>query len=194
MLIPRLWTYSYVFTPEVLDLVVEETNRFASQCRSVNLSAHSRPWRDVTREELMAFFGMLFYMGIARLPQLELYWSTKHELIRQHIADVMPLVRFQQIMKFIHLNDTEHQIGAKQPGYDPLYKGRKLLDIVTNKFEIEYNLNESVSVDEAIIPFKGRMSFKQYMKDKPVKHGIKVFVLADGKYDYIKKLQIYTGS
>ena len=30
--------------------------------------------------------------------------------------------------------------------------------------------------DEAMIPFKGRLSFKQYMKDKPVKHGIKVFV------------------
>ena len=54
-------------------------------------------------------------------------------------------------------------------------------------------MNESVSVDEAMIPFKGRLSFKQYMKDKPVKHGIKVFVLADGKYGYIKKLQIYTG-
>ena len=54
-------------------------------------------------------------------------------------------------------------------------------------------MNESVSVDEAMIPFKGRLSFKQYMKDKPVKHGIKVIVLADGKYGYIKKLQIYTG-
>ena len=44
-----------------------------------------------------------------------------------------------------------------------------------------------------MIPFKGRLSFKQYMKNKPVKHGIKVFVLADWKYGYIKKLQIYTG-
>ena len=129
-------------------------------------------------------------MGIARLPQLELYWSTKHELIRQHIADVTPLVRFQQIMRFLHLNDTEHQIGAKQPGYDPLYKVRKLLDIV----EIEYNLNESVSVDEAMIPFKGRLSFKQYMKDKPVKHGIKVFVLADGKYGYRIKFPVCPSS
>ncbi len=31
------------------------------------------------------------------------------------------------------------------------------------------------------------------MIDKPVKHGIKVFVLADGKYAYIKRIQIYTG-
>ena len=44
-----------------------------------------------------------------------------------------------------------------------------------------------------MIPFKGRLSFKQYMKDKPMKYGIKVFVLADGKYGYIKRIQIYTG-
>ena len=72
---------------------------------------------------------MLFYMGIARLPQLELYWSTKHELIRQHIADVMPLVRFQQILRFLHLNDSEKQHTVDQPGYDPLFKVCKLLDM-----------------------------------------------------------------
>ena len=54
-------------------------------------------------------------------------------------------------------------------------------------------MNESISVDETMIPFKGRLSFKQYIRDKPVKHGIKVFVLADGKYGYIKRIQIYTG-
>ena len=70
---------------------------------------------------------------------------------------------------------------------------RKLLDIVTCQFKQEYNLNESINVDEAMIPFKGRLSFKQYMRDKPVKHGIKVFVLADGKYGYIKQIQIYSG-
>ena len=132
-------------------------------------------------------------MGIARLPQLELYWSTKHELTRQHIADVMPLVRFQQILRFLHLNDSEKQLTVDQPGYDPLFKVRKLLDIVTPKFESEYNLSESISIDEAMIPFKGRLSFKQYMKDKPVKHLIKVFVLANGKYGYIKRILIYTG-
>ena len=141
------------------------------------------------RNSRHSFFGMLFYMGIARLPQL----STKHEIIRQHIADVMPLVRFQQIFRFLHLNDSEKQLTMDQPGYDLLFKVRQLLYIVTPKFESEYNLSELRSIDEAMIPFKGRLSFKQYMKDKPVKHGIKVFVLTDGKYGYIKRIQIYTG-
>ena len=64
------------------------------------------PWHNITCVELKAFFGMLFYMGIARLPQLELYWSTKHDLIRKNISDIKPLVRFQQILRFLHLNNS----------------------------------------------------------------------------------------
>ena len=42
-----------------------------------------------------------------------------------------------------------------------------------------------------MIPFKGRLSIKQYMKDKPTKWGIKVFVLADSRNGYTVRLQIY---
>ena len=97
-------------------------------------------------------------MRIARLPRLELYWSTKYDLVRQHISDVMPLVRFQQILRFLHTNNSVDQIYADQPGYDPMFKVCKLLDIVTCKFQHEYNVNESISVDEAMIPLKGRLS------------------------------------
>ena len=44
-----------------------------------------------------------------------------------------------------------------------------------------------------MIPFKGRLSFKQYMKDKPTKWGIKVFTLSDATNGYIYRLQIYCG-
>ena len=44
-----------------------------------------------------------------------------------------------------------------------------------------------------MIPFKGRISFLQYMKDKPTKWGIKVYVLADSTNGYVYRFQIYTG-
>ena len=44
-----------------------------------------------------------------------------------------------------------------------------------------------------MIKFKGRLGFKQYMKDKPIMWGMKVFVLADATNGYISNLQIYTG-
>ena len=44
-----------------------------------------------------------------------------------------------------------------------------------------------------MIPFKGRLAFKQKMKDKPTKLGIKVFVLADATNGYVQRLQVYAG-
>ena len=82
------------------------------------------------------------------------------------------------------------QVPHGQPGYDLLYKVRKHLDLVTPKLESEYNPHESMSVDEAMIPFKGRLGFKQYMKDKPTKWGIKVFVLSEATNGYVYRVPV----
>jgi hypothetical protein len=37
-----------------------------------------------------------------------------------------------------------------------------------------YNPNKEQSIDEGMIAFKGRLSFKQYLPAKPTKFGIKV--------------------
>ena len=80
-----------------------------------------------------------------------------------------------------------------QPGHDRLFKVRSLLDLVVPKFGEEYTLHQQVSVDEAMIKFKGRLGFKQYMKDMPIKWGIKVFGLAHATNGYVSNLQVFTG-
>ena len=49
------------------------------------------------------------------------------------------------------------------------------------------------AVDEAMIPFQGRSSLKQYLPAKPVKRGIKVWCRSDSHNGYISEFQIYTG-
>ena len=44
-----------------------------------------------------------------------------------------------------------------------------------------------------MVPFKGRLSLKQYMKDKPVKFGIKIWVLADTVTSYCYNFDVYVG-
>ena len=106
-------------------------------------------------------------MGICKLPRIVDYWSTTHPLITPNIRDVMTLVRFEQLCRY--------------------------LDLITPKLESEYNPCENLASDEAMIPFKERLHFKQYIKDKPTKWGIKVFVLADSKNGYVYQIQIYAG-
>jgi len=52
--------------------------------------------------------------------------------------------------------------------------------------------SEKQSVDELMLPFKGRLSFKQYLKDKPPSWGVKVFS-KPGVSEFVYDLEIYTG-
>ena len=44
-----------------------------------------------------------------------------------------------------------------------------------------------------MVPHKGRLSFKQYIKNKPVNWGIKLWVLCESKTGYIYRFQVYLG-
>ena len=184
--------FSRFFTDEVWDLLVQETNRYASE--NVSHTPHARPWEDVTVPEMKAFTGILILMGIVKLPRLDMYWQVKHPLIAtEGMSSIMSRIRFEQIYRFLHLADSSQQVPAGQPGHDKLFKVRNLLNLVLPKFESEYVMHESVTIDEAMIPFKGRLGFKQYIKNKPTKWGIKAFVLSDATNGYIYRMQIYTG-
>uniref|UniRef100_A0A1X7V767 PiggyBac transposable element-derived protein domain-containing protein n=1 Tax=Amphimedon queenslandica TaxID=400682 RepID=A0A1X7V767_AMPQE len=55
------------------------------------------------------------------------------------------------------------------------------------------NTIKDVSIDEAMIPFQGRSTHKQYMPMKPIKGGLKVWTLSNGKTGYVSQFEVYTG-
>ena len=54
--------------------------------------------------------------------------------------------------------------------------------------------NKHIAMDEGMIAFKGRLSFRQYMLGKPTKHGIKVWMAVDSKNGYVISYNVYLGS
>ena len=79
------------------------------------------------------------------------------------------------------------------PAVPKLGKVQPIIDKLSHRFQAVYSPGKNVSVDEAMIPFKGRSTLKQYMPLKPVKRGIKVWALADACNGYITNFQVYTG-
>ena len=81
------------FTQEAWDLLVQETNRNANLV--TGSTPNSRPWNGTNVEEMKTFIGIIIYIGIIKLPRLELYWSKQYKGIETPgIARVMSLVRF----------------------------------------------------------------------------------------------------
>ncbi|KAL0183257.1 hypothetical protein M9458_022632, partial [Cirrhinus mrigala] len=56
-----------------------------------------------------------------------------------------------------------------------------------------YNPGPNITVDECLVRFRGRCSFKHYMPSKPGKYGIKIWAACDSRSSYAWNMQIYTG-
>ena len=56
-----------------------------------------------------------------------------------------------------------------------------------------YQPYQNVAVDERIVKSKHRSGIRQFIKNKPVKFGIKLWVLTDSSNGYTSNIYVYTG-
>lgn len=99
--------------------------------------------------------------------------------------------RFISIMMFLHLNDNATYVPRGQEGHDPIHKVRPFLSHLQAKFQEIYYPQQSICIDEAMCPFKGRSRFKVYMKDKPTKWGFKFYELCESSTGYVHQIEFF---
>ena len=89
-------------------------------------------------------------------------------------------------------NDSLPSRGEE--GYSRLQKVDPVINHLKDKFKSVYYPHCEVSIDEAMIPFKGHSSMKQYLPLKPVKCGFKVWAMSDATNGYMCEFDVYTGA
>lgn len=105
----------------------------------------------------------------------------------------MTLKRFLKVLRYLHVNDNEVMPKKGEPEFDKLYKVRPIITCLTKNFLEAYNPSRNLSVDESMIAFKGRTHLKQYMPQKPIKRGIKVWALCCADTGYLLQFSVYEG-
>ncbi|KAG5274638.1 hypothetical protein AALO_G00138490 [Alosa alosa] len=70
------------------------------------------------------------------------------------------------IQRYLHLQNNQ---AADVNHEDKLWKMRWFLNYLIARFQALYEVDGKVSVDESMIKFKGRLSFRQYLPMKPTK-------------------------
>ena len=82
----------------------------------------------------------------------------------------------------------------QQRDVDKLAPIRSVYKRFVTACEDNYTPGIGCTVDESLLGFRGRCSFKQYIPNKPSKYGIKVYVLADSQSFYSVSSKIYAGA
>lgn len=177
----------------VLDMIVLETNRYTEQQIIIEITngtltkeARLNAWVDTNKTEMRVFIAILLWMGLDSKPSLKDYWR-RIPLYKNEVSKYIPRNRFELLLRMFHLANNE-----ECPPGDRLHKVQSLVDLLNENFHHCIVPQESLCIDESMIPFRGRLSFRQYLKGKRHKFGIKLFkICLNGGYTYTAK--IYCG-
>ena len=128
----------------------------------------------------MAFLGLLVLSGVKRVGHvsfLEL-WATDGSGIEIFRA-CMSYNRFLFLLLAVWFDDRTTRSQRKET--DKLTAIRYILDEIVHNCKNTYCLSEFLTIDETLVPFRGRYRFIQYIPSKPAKYGVKIFALCDAK-------------
>lgn len=115
-------------------------------------------------------------MGMLPAKSASMYWQKDGTCNVPSITQVMSRNLFQWFMAHLHLANNE-EIPVDKPC---LYKVQRMIDELNIRARKCYNPTVYVVIDEGMMATKSPLSgFRIYMKDKPVKWGIKVWMLVD---------------
>ena len=97
------------------------------------------------------------------------------------------------LLSNFHCAPNYHNPQKGQPGHDPLYKIRPLVNMCRNNFHLKYRPSRFLSFDEGSCGFRGRLKWLTYNKDKPQKWSMKIFEVADALNGYVCGFDVYCG-
>jgi len=74
-----------------------------------------------------------------------------------------------------------------------LFKIQPILDFFLERFQTIHKPNQQLSLDEAMIPWRGRPRIRTYNPGKLIKYGLLVRMVTESTSGYILNLEIYAG-
>ena len=161
------------FDNEIIEQIAEFTNRNAAKKEVTG-------WKQTTPSEIKAFLAMVIISNnLLDVPREERYFFSSGAKSVFHTPGVRNIFpsrkRCFQLKNYTFFVDPEHE-RTEDETRDVLHKIRNLTAKILEKCFSLYNCHESISVDEGMVPFNGRLKIKVRMPDKPVKYGIKLFM------------------
>jgi len=172
-------SFDIFINQEMLMKVCDYTNKFA-QTKNTN-------WNQLDIKELKKTIGILILLGVyqSKNESVNNLWDITHG--RKVIRNAMKLNRFQNILRNLRFDDKAER------GYGTLAPFEEMFELFRRNMSKGIIPSENLTIDEQLVTFFGRCSFKTFMPNKPGKYGIKIWTLCDVKTSYCLNQIIYLG-
>ncbi|KAJ8941083.1 hypothetical protein NQ318_003264 [Aromia moschata] len=144
--------------------------------------------QDIELSELYVFIALTMLMSRNKKLDIKEYWAKDQLLNSPIFSQQMSRDRYLQIHRYLHFANNEDA-----PRNNRLYKIEELLRLTKLRVATQFRPFQNLVIDESMILFKGRLSFKQYIKTKRHHFGIKLYVSCDCETGIILDYVVYIG-
>lgn len=180
------------FDNDIIQTVVINTNVKLAYVREKIAAGKRSNFRNTDSEEVNALIGMLLLSSVLKSNNENMTsLFSKDEFSRPIFRATMSEKRYKVLIAYLRFDEAHTREARKMNN-----KAAAISDIfekVISNSQAVYSPSAFVTIDEMLVPFRGRCGFKVYMPKKPKKYGIKILCLTDAKTSYLCNGYIYTG-
>lgn len=185
--------FAKFFGDEFMEIITDQSNLYKGQKihelrKSKKLKPYSRILRcdDVIVNEIYVFHALVILMGIIKKPSIEMYWSGVNVIETPIFTTCMTLVRFQSILSTLHFS-------IQEDSFNKITKIRPVIDYLLERIQGIYRPGRNICIDESLMKFHGRLSFKQFNRNKRARFRVKFYETCDSTNRYIYSFKFYVG-
>ncbi|XP_041984607.1 piggyBac transposable element-derived protein 4-like isoform X2 [Aricia agestis] len=175
------------WSDKVLDLIVDETNLYASKISSAAFQAE---WFPTNLHEILCLFSFWMMLGILKMPTVTSCFSVDPLLKTEVFRRIFTRRRYEMLNRALHFIDSDPDMDNKNPSntgarsFDRLHRLRPILTHLNSAFQSNYILSKDICIES---------NFKQYIRINASKFGIKTFELRESTTGYLWSFIVYTG-
>ena len=148
-------------------------------------------WVATDGPEIRALIGIIIYLGAQRQSKVSLVTIWTPLIGQDFCRATMSKNRVFALFNALRFDDKDTRRRRQQN--DPLAPISDILKVHSANLLRYFVPGATLTVDEQLIPFRGRCSFIQYIPSKPAKYGLKLFWICDSETYYPLKNIVYCG-
>ncbi len=182
--------WEYFINDEMINMIVICTNAYIESI--TDKFARSRDVLPTNVVEIRALLGLLYMAGTYHANRLnaEDLWKTDGSGV-EIFRLTMSLQRFRFLLRCLRFDKKATR--PERRSSDKLAAIRDFFDLFNTNCQRGYHHSAYVTIDEMLVGFRGRCSFRQYIPSKPNKYGLKILAICDALMFFTSKLEVYVG-
>ncbi|XP_025835824.1 piggyBac transposable element-derived protein 4 isoform X1 [Agrilus planipennis] len=177
---------------EMLSEILLRTNEKLAEYRSKYMKQDRPELKDIDIIELQAFIGLLMYTAVFKSnhEDADLIFATDGTG-RDIFRCVMSKNRFLCLLHCLRFDNALDRAQRKET--NRLAAISNIFNKFVSNCQKLYNIRQYATVDEMLVPFRGRSFLMIYMPKKPGKYGLKLMCLCDAENGYFYNCYVYCG-